>query len=132
MNTSIATARFSQAELDELHRMAHGAYLQGRYDQAVRYFWFISLHAPTDLRYLKGLAAGLFMSRAFSEAFVAYSYLRQTAPEDPEVSCMLGNTLLLLGQQDEAKAHLEQAIRLPGAADEITTRAHALLEFIAD
>jgi Flp pilus assembly protein TadD len=132
MNTSLAAHRLSQDELDELHRVAHGAYLAGRYDEAVRYFWFISLHAPTDVRYLKGMGAGLFMARAFSEASVAYSYLLQIAPMDPEVHCMLGHALLMLGQGEQARKHLEHAVQLPGSEAGLDTRARALLELLGD
>lgn len=130
MNKSAAAHRLSTDELNELHRVAHSAYLQGRYDEAVRYFWFMSLHAPTDVRYLKGLGAGLFMTRAFAEAAVAYSYLLQIAPADPEVSGMLGHSLLMLGQREKAKEQLERAIQLPGGEVGMTSRARALLEFI--
>jgi Flp pilus assembly protein TadD len=132
MKTSVAGYRLSKDELDELHRVAHSAYLQGRYDEAVRYFWFISLHAPTDVRYLKGLAAAFFMARNFSQAAVACLCLRKVAPQDPEVSCMLGHTLLMLGQRDLAKLYLEHAVRLPGGEAGVTARARALLEFMGD
>ncbi len=131
MNTSVAGYRLSKEELDELHRVAHSAYLQGRYDEAVRYFWFVSLHAPTDVRYLKGLAAGFFMARNFSDGAVACMYLRKIAPTDSEVSCMLGHTLLMLGQREQAKPYLEHAARLPGGV-EVTARARALLEFLGE
>jgi Flp pilus assembly protein TadD len=128
MKTSLET--FSTDELDELHRAAHGAYLQGRYDEAVRYFWFISLHAPTDVRYLKGLGAALFMSRSFSEASVAYYQLLRIATKDPEVNCMLGHTLVMLGDRDSGRKHLQYSLRLPGGDASMAARARALLELL--
>jgi len=129
MNTSVASYRLAPAELDEMHRIAHGSYLQGRYEEASRYFWFMSLHAPTDVRYLKGLGASLFMARAFTRASTAYACLLQIAPMDPEVSCMYGYTLLMLGERTQARRLLEYALRLPGA-HESHGRARALLALI--
>jgi Flp pilus assembly protein TadD len=130
MKTSLKTPRLSADELDELHRVAHEAYLQGKYDEAVRYFWFISLHAPQDVRYLKGLGAALFMTRDFSKASVVYYHLLRIATKDPEVNCMLGHTLLMLGDRDSARKHLDYSLRLPGGDSSMTARARALLELV--
>ena len=130
MKTSLKTPRLSADELDELHRVAHEAYLQGKYDEAVRYFWFISLHAPQDVRYLKGLGAALFMTRDFAKASVVYYHLLGIATKDPEVNCMLGHTLLMLGDRDSARKHLDYSLRLPGGDSSMTARARALLELL--
>ncbi|MEJ0035225.1 MAG: tetratricopeptide repeat protein [Gammaproteobacteria bacterium] len=122
---------FSKEELDALHRVGHALYVQGMYDDAVRYYWFLSLHAPTDARYLKGLGASLFMARRFGEAVVTYSFLTVLAPMDAEAQCMCGHALLMNGELRDAKACLELAGRLPDGKPEFTRRAKALLELIA-
>lgn len=130
MKTSTAAYRLTTDELDELHRVAHNAYLQGRYDEAARYFWLLSMHAPTDVRYLKGLGASRFMDKAFLDAAVAYLYLVQIAPKDAEAHGMLGHAFLMLGDRTQAGEHLRQAVRLPGSDAGVVARARALLELV--
>ncbi len=121
---------FSKEELQVLHRFGHALYVQGMYDDAVRYFWFLSLHAPTDMRYLKGLGASLFMARRFGDAVVTYSFLTMLAPEDAELQCMCGHALLMNGELQDGKACLELAARLPDGKPEFAARAKALLELM--
>jgi Flp pilus assembly protein TadD len=124
------TGILSTEELSLLHRRAHALYSRGAYDDAVRYFWFLCLHGPTDTRYLKGLGASLFMAKRFGEAVVTYSFLTMLAPRDAEAHCMCGHSLLMNGEADDARACLEYATRLPGKP-EFTGRARALLELIS-
>jgi len=126
-----AAGLLSGEELNLLHRLAHSLYTRGAYDDAVRYFWFLCLHAPTDARYLKGLGASLFMAKRFGEAVVTYSFLTVLAPRDVEVQCMCGHALLMNGELQDARACLEYAARIPGGKPEFTTRARALLELIS-
>ncbi len=121
----------STEELNVLHRVGHSLYTQGMYDDAVRYFWFLSLHAPGDTRYLKGLGASLFMAKRFGEAVVTYSFLTVLAPRDAEVQCMCGHALLMNGELPDARVCLAYAARLPNGKPEFTGRAKALLELIA-
>jgi|GEM_PF-2491319 len=120
---------FSTEELNILHRLAHTLYTQGLYDDSTRYFWFLSLHAPTDKRYLKGLGASQFMAKRFGEAVITYSYLAAFAPQDPEVHCMCGHSLLMQGDLADARKCLELAAALPGKSP-FTERANALLELM--
>ncbi len=124
-------AFLSTEELNVLHRVGHALYTQGLYDDAVRYFWFLSLHAPNDARYLKGMSASLFMAKRFGEAVVTYSFLTVLAPRDAEVQCMCGHALLMNGDLQDARACLEYAARLPNGKPEFVGRAKALLELIA-
>ncbi len=121
----------STEELDVLHRVGHGLYTQGLYDDAARYFWFLSLYAPSDTRYLKGMGASLFMAKRFGEAVVTYSFLTMLAPRDAEVQCMCGHALLMNGELQDARVCLEYAVRLPNGKPEFVSRAKALLELIA-
>ncbi len=125
-----AAEMFTTDELDVLHRLAHVLYLQGQYDDALRYFWFLALHAPADTRYLKGLGASQFMAKRFGEAVVTYSFLTMLSPNDPEVQCMCGHALLMRGELADARQCLEYAARLPGESA-FTDRAQALLALIA-
>ena len=125
------TGLLTSEELNVLHRVAHALYTQGLYADAVRYFWFLALHAPTDIRYLKGLGASLFMAKRFGEAVVTYSFLTVLAPRDTEVQCMCGHALLMNGELEDARDCLEYAAQLPGGKPEFTARAKALLELLA-
>src|ERR1700691_1930961 len=121
----------SAEELNLLHRLAHALYSRGAYDDAVRYFLFLCLHAPADTRYLKGLGASLFMAKRFGEAVVTYSFLTVLAPRDAEVQCLCGHALLMNGELEDARACLEFAARICGGKPEFTGRAKALLELIS-
>ncbi len=128
-NADVASI-FSTEELNVLRRLAHALYAQGMYEDAGRYFWFLSLHAPTDKRYLKGLGASQFMAKRFGEAVITYSFLTALAPKDPEVHCMCGHSLLMQGDARDARKCLEFAAALPSRSP-FTERAHALLELMA-
>ncbi len=128
--TVLAAGLFSTEEMNVLHRLAYSLYTRGAYDDAVRYFWFLSLHAPRDTRYLKGLGASLFMAKRFSEAAATYALLLHLAPLDPEVLCMSGHALLMQGMLKDARACLELAAALSGEKSEFAARAKALLELI--
>jgi Flp pilus assembly protein TadD len=122
-------AEFSAEELNALHRVAHALYSQGLYDDAVRYYWFLTLHAPRNMIYLQGMSASLFMAKRFAEAVLAYSLLTQLAPEDPQVLCMCGHALLMQGELRDARQCLECAAALPGDS-QFAARAAALLTLI--
>lgn len=130
MNTSASAHRLEADELDAMHRVAHGIYQQGHYEDAGRYFWFMWLNAPTDLRYLKGFGACLFMARAYEPAAIAYALLVNMTPTDAEANCMYGHTLLMLGDREAAKRFLQRSLQLPGA-DDIQMRARALIDLIS-
>lgn len=120
---------FSTQELNVLHRWAHTYYMQGLYDEAVRYFWFLVLQAPRDARYLKGLGASQFMARRYADAADTYALLTLLARLDAEAHCLCGHSLLMLGEHAEARRFLEHAGRLP-ASPELAAKARALLRLL--
>ena len=124
------TARvFSGEELSVLHRWAHAFYTQGLYEEAARYFWFLSISAPGETTYLKGLGACQFMARRFEEAADTYSLLTLLALRDAEAHCLCGHSLLMLGELADARGFLGQACRLPGKP-EFSAKARALLTLL--
>jgi tetratricopeptide (TPR) repeat protein len=120
----------STEELNVLHNMAYSFYVRGAYDDAIRYFWFLSMHAPREKRYLKSLSASLFMAKRFAEAAVVYALLLHIAPLDSEVLYMSGHTLLMQGKMRDAQTCLELATALSRGKSEFSARAAALLELI--
>jgi hypothetical protein len=61
---------------------------------------------------------------------VAYYQLLRIATKDPEVNCMLGHTLVMLGDRDSGRKHLQYSLRLPGGDASMAARARALLELL--
>src|SRR5690349_8738507 len=75
--------RFSKDELEAVYALAHNLFSSGKFDEALKYFAFLTLYAPTDPKYLLGLAASQQMARQFEAAIQTYSFLTLLDPSDP-------------------------------------------------
>ncbi|THF57276.1 tetratricopeptide repeat protein [Pseudothauera rhizosphaerae] len=123
--------RFTDDELELIYSLAYNLYTQGKYEEAVRYFSFLTVYRPTSTRFLKGLGAAQFMGKRYVEATATYSFVILLDPADAEALCLNGQALLMSGELEDARACLEFATQVPGGKPEFAAKAKALLELIS-
>ena len=126
-----SSKRFTQEELETVYGLAHNLYSTGRFDEALRYFAFLTLYRPTDPKFLLGLAASQQMSRNYEAAIQTYSFLTLLDPTDPGPTLRIGECLMLLGQADEARDSFRMVIALANASGQhgpLKARAEGLLQ----
>ena len=125
-----SSRRYSGEELETVYALAHNLYSSGRFEEALRYFAFLTLYRPTDPKYLVGLAAAQQMARRFEAAIQTYSFLTLLDPTDPQPTLRIGECLMLLGQTAEARDCFAMVVALANASGQhpaAKSRAEGLL-----
>ncbi|HYC37694.1 MAG TPA: SycD/LcrH family type III secretion system chaperone [Usitatibacter sp.] len=126
-----SSKRFSPEELEAVYALAHGLFASGKFDEALKYFGFLTLYRPTDPKYLLGLAASQQMARQFEAAIQTYSFLTLLDPSDPGPTLRIGECLMMLGQAGEARDSFTMVIAMAnvsgGQHAALKARAEGLL-----
>jgi|SoiMethySBSTD1v2_1073268.scaffolds.fasta_scaffold00824_10 type III secretion system low calcium response chaperone LcrH/SycD len=130
-----SSKRFSAQELEAVYALARGMYMSGRFEEALRYFGYLTLYRPTEPKYLLGLAASQQMARHFEVAIQTYSFLTLLDPTDPEPTLHIGECLMFLGQVAEARDSFTMVIAMAnvsgGKHAAMKARAEGLLQALA-
>jgi type III secretion system low calcium response chaperone LcrH/SycD len=125
-----SSKRFSRDELEAVYALAHNLFSSGKFDEALKYFAFLTLYAPTDPKYLLGLAASQQMARQYEAAIQTYSFLTLLDPSDPGPTLRIGECLMMLGQANDARDSFKMVIAMGNASGKhspLKARAEGLL-----
>ena len=126
--------RLGDQEINLIFSMALGFINQGQYEQALRYFGFLMVYRPTEVRILTGLALVNRMLGRYAEAIWCYAFAAHIEPAEPEH--MLAVAECELRQNDIATASntLKLVIRYckeNGNFEWVLNRAEGLLDVIS-
>ena len=129
-----SSKRFSSEELEAVYALARGMYVSGKFEEAIRYFGFLTLYRPTEPKYLLGLAASQQMARQFEVAIQTYSFLTLLDPTDPEPTLHIGECLVFLGEVAQARDSFTMVVAMAnvsgGRHEALTARAEGLLQVL--
>ena len=126
-----SSRRYSRDELEAVYSLAHNLYSSGKFEEALRYFAFLTLYKPTDGKYLLGLGSSQQMARRFEAAIQTYSFLTLLDPSDPGPTLRIGECLMYLGLVDEARDSLNMVVAMASASgkhEAAKLRAEGLLD----
>lgn len=127
--------RFSPELLDHVGDMAYNLVRQGRFDDAYRYYGFLTVYQPTETRFLVGQGICARELGRLAEARMMFDMAACLEPEEPAHTLLSAENALMMGQIDDARESLDQVVRFCAAAtghDAVARRAAALLELTAD
>ena len=128
-----SSKRFSKDELEAVYALAHNLFSNGKFEESLKYFAFLTLYSPTDPKYLLGLAASQQMARQFEAAIQTYSFLTLLDPTDPSPTLRIGECLMMLGQTVEARDCFTMVVALANASgqhSQLKARAEGLNEVL--
>jgi type III secretion system low calcium response chaperone LcrH/SycD len=129
-----SSKRFSSADLETIYTLAYNLYSGGRYDEALRYFAFLTLYRPTDRKFLLGLAATQQAGRAYEAAIQTYAFITLLDPTDPGPTLRIGECLMQMGQLEEARDSFNMVVAVAGSGSThaaAKARAQGLLDVIS-
>lgn len=114
-----------------LYAIGHEHYVQRKYEDALRVFWFLCWQDISEARYLKAVGACLREQKRHMPAALAYGLAWQVKPHDPVPLYYVADALLAEGMQEDAESMLasfiEQAENVPACAA-LRERAKSLLQ----
>jgi len=126
--------RFRAAALEAVYSMAYHLLQQGQHHRAMPYFAFLTFYAPTDARYVAGLATTHQLAGNHAQALHLYSLAAYLQPDRPIFVLRMAECFLRLEGYAPARALLDLVVRHcreRGNVEEIRIRAQAMLELLA-
>ena len=127
--------RFSAETLETVYFMAYHALRQRQHERAMQLFWFLMIYAPTDPRFVAGLAMTHQLASNHEQALQLYSMASFLRPDCPHYTIRMAECFLLLGSQTMARSLLEMAVCRcqEGKPEEaVRQRAKAMLELLVN
>jgi type III secretion system low calcium response chaperone LcrH/SycD len=128
-----SSKRFTEEQLETVYALGHSLYASGKYEEALRYFAFLTLYRPIDAKFLRGLAATQQMAKQYEAAIQVYSFLTLLDPHDPTPTLRIGECLMMMGETEQAReafSMVADLARLGGADAPLGTRAKGLIDVL--
>lgn len=125
-----AKNRATDAQLETLYSIAHGAHTQGQYERAEEFLGMLLYFRPTDPRFLQARALNCKKRGQFLDAFGSFGFLAMIEPDNLTHSVSAAECLLLNGDAELAAASLKGVINAcdeRGLSGTIKERAIGLL-----
>ncbi|MCZ0944079.1 MAG: SycD/LcrH family type III secretion system chaperone [Gammaproteobacteria bacterium] len=112
-----AVRGYSSDELEAVYGLAHNAYRQRKYEQAVKLFLFLVENDHAEHRFWMGLAATYQMSEQYRKALVAFGMTTFLDATNPWPSIHACECYLALGERENARLALDGAEGVCEATD---------------
>ena len=124
---------FEARDYEAMYTVAHGMYVQERYQDAQKLFGFLVACNPFDRRFPQALASSLQMTGEFEKAIEYYSMASVMDIKDPVPTFHTAECLAALGRVAEAREALEIVIEqsTAPALEGIRKRATGLRELLS-
>ncbi|MEO0317647.1 MAG: hypothetical protein RL404_1324 [Pseudomonadota bacterium] len=98
-------------QLEAVYAIGLGQYQQGRYDDAMKLFAFISFHDPTFMKAFKGIGSCLQMLGRHQEALVYLGLAIIDDDSDLQTAVQIAESLVHVGQREDAHLLLKRITR---------------------
>jgi len=121
-----AVRGYSSDELEAVYGLAHNAYQQRKYEQAVKLFLFLVENDHAEHRFWMGLAAAYQMAEEHRKALVAFGMVAVLDATNPWPSIHACECYLALGERESARLALDAAEGVCEATDSKQSNDDAL------
>lgn len=101
---------FSPDSLPAIYAIAHELYKNGKFEDAMHCFRFLTLNDSFERKYWMGLAAAYQMLKCYPEAIECYSAAALQDFTDPYVHCHAADCFFYMGNLPKAREALNSAI----------------------
>lgn len=102
----------SDETLEEVYSLAYTYYNQGRYEESVSLFEFLTGASPTEFKYVLGLAASYHQLKFYQEACVGFFFALQLEPENPIPAWYITDCFLKQEMKEEAGEFAQVTIEI--------------------
>lgn len=92
----------SDAFLEEMYSLAHAHYEQGNYKESLSLFQFLAGCAPSNFKFMLGLAANLHQMGEYEEALRGFTVALQIDESNPLPIYYMADCFMRLGNEKEA------------------------------
>ena len=125
---------FSENDYEAVYALAHSLYSQGRFDDAMRLFAFLTASSPYEKRFANALASSMQMLKMYKQAIEYYSVASVMDLTDPMPTFHTAECLMALSHYPEARQALELVQRQSQTPERaaLLARATALLEHMSE
>lgn len=126
---------FTEEEYEAVYNLGFNQYNQGKFEEAARYFRFLTYYNHLEPRYAKALGACLQMLERYPDAISAHTMALVMNAMDPEPMLRIAECLIAMGQLTDAAEMLDGVLKVcaeVGTHQAIQTRAAALLSILAE
>lgn len=128
-----SSSRLSRTDTEAIYGMAYNMVMQGQVELANGYLSLLTLYAPTNTKYLSGLALTYKLLEAYDTAVSLYTFVAALEPRQPKHTLALAECQMLQGAPDEARETLGLVVRYCAEHAEsaaVGKRAQALLDLM--
>lgn len=105
-----SNSRLSRTDTEAIYGMAYNMVTQGQIELANGYLSLLTLYAPTNTKYLSGLALTYKLLKAYDAALSAYTFAAALEPRQPKHMLALAECQMLQGDGDGARESLKLVI----------------------
>lgn len=102
----------SPEAIESLYAFAHGYYQNGKYEEATRFFRFLTAIDTNTRKHWMGLAASFQLQKEFAKALQAYGYAGLLNSDDPLAPFHAAECMFSLGEKERALETLQVAENL--------------------
>ncbi len=124
---SLQSKQLDPQEERFLYAAAYHAYENGKYEDAINFFRYLTGCAPTNKDYWMGLGAAQQMAKKFQEAIYSYGAAALIHRESPQVHLHAADCFFALGQIENGLQALESAEIAIGKKEEPAIKRHIAL-----
>lgn len=126
---------FTEEEYEAIYNLGFNQYNQGKFEEAARYFRFLTFYNHLEPRYAKAMGACLQMLERYPDAVSAYTMAIVMDAMDPEPMLRVAECLIAMGEVADAAETLDGVIKVcdeAGGHDAIKARAIALASILSE
>ena len=105
-----SNSRLSRTDTEAIYGMAYNMVKQGQIEQANGYLSLLTLYAPTNTKYLSGLALTYKLLKAYDAALSVYTFVAALEPLQRQHTLALAECQMLQGDGDGARESLKLVI----------------------
>jgi type III secretion system low calcium response chaperone LcrH/SycD len=128
-----SSSRLSRTDTEAIYAMAYNLVTQGQIELANGYLSLLTLYAPTNTKYLSGLALTYKLLKAYDAALSVYTFAAALEPRQPKHMLALAECQMLQGDGDGARESLKLVIAFCADYKEfevVSVRAQAISDLM--
>ena len=128
-----SSTRLSRTDTEAIYAMAYNLVTQGQIEQASGYLSLLTLYAPTNTKYLSGLALTYKLLKAYDAALSVYTFAAALEPHQPQITVAIAEVQMLQGDFGGSRESLTLVVNYCADHQEaagIGKRARAMLDLI--
>ncbi len=112
MHTEKQPPEFSRETIEALYAFAFGFYQNGKFDQAIHFFRFLTLIDIHTRKHWMGLGSSYQMDKQYERALQCFGYAAVISPDDPYAHFYAAECFLSLNKKEKALKALKSAEKL--------------------